>query len=165
MVMVAADVRGGAAGRPLQHRGGGRRRRHATSASTASTHIPQVNGFWEKFYFRPGNLRLPGLRHRRRQDRRLHLLRPALPRGLAGARPERRADRLQPVGHQSRGLSQYLWQLEQPAAAVANEYFVGAINRVGIEDLGDNDFYGQTYFVDPRGQLVGETWRSAPATS
>jgi N-carbamoylputrescine amidase len=39
---------------------------------------------------------------------------------------------------------------------VANEYFVGAINRVGIEDLGDNDFYGQTYFADPRGQLVGD---------
>ena len=56
----------------------------------------------------------------------------------------------------SRGLSQYLWRLEQPAAAVANEYFIGAINRVGVEPLGDNDFYGQTYFVDPRGQLVGE---------
>ena len=56
----------------------------------------------------------------------------------------------------SRGLSQYLWRLEQPAAAVANEYFIGAINRVGVEPLGDNDFYGQTYFADPRGQLVGE---------
>ena len=56
----------------------------------------------------------------------------------------------------SRGLSQYLWRLEQPASAVANEYFVGAINRVGIEPLGDNDFYGQTYFVDPRGQLMGD---------
>ncbi|MGH3354873.1 MAG: nitrilase-related carbon-nitrogen hydrolase, partial [Nocardioidaceae bacterium] len=53
-------------------------------------------------------------------------------------------------------LSQYLWRLEQPAAAVANEYFVGAINRVGKEPLGDNDFYGQTYFADPRGQLVGD---------
>ena len=39
---------------------------------------------------------------------------------------------------------------------VADEYFIGAINRVGIEPLGDNDFYGQTYFVDPRGQLVGD---------
>ena len=50
---------------------------------------------------------------------------------------------------------QYLWRLEQPAAAVANEYFVGAINRVGVEPLGDNDFYGQSYFADPRGQLIG----------
>ena len=35
-------------------------------------------------------------------------------------------------------------------------YYVGAINRVGIEPLGDNDFYGQSYFVDPRGQFVGD---------
>ncbi len=56
----------------------------------------------------------------------------------------------------SRGLSQYLWSIEQPAAAVANEYYVGAINRVGIEDLGDDDFYGQSYFIDPEGSYVGE---------
>jgi N-carbamoylputrescine amidase len=37
---------------------------------------------------------------------------------------------------------------------VANEYFVGAINRVGVEDLGDDDFYGTSYFVDPEGQIV-----------
>ena len=55
----------------------------------------------------------------------------------------------------SRGLSEYLWWLEQPAAAVANEYFVGTINRVGTEPLGDDDFYGESYFVDPRGQMVG----------
>ena len=39
---------------------------------------------------------------------------------------------------------------------MANEYFVGAINRVGTEPLGDDDFYGQSYFVDPRGQMVGD---------
>jgi beta-ureidopropionase len=27
---------------------------------------------------------------------------------------------------------------------------------VGVEEYGDNDFYGTSYFVDPRGQLVGE---------
>ncbi len=32
---------------------------------------------------------------------------------------------------------------------------MGTINRVGIEPLGDDDFYGQSYFVDPRGQFVG----------
>ena len=35
-------------------------------------------------------------------------------------------------------------------------YYVGAINRVGIEPLGDNDFYGQSYFVDPEGKFVGD---------
>src|ERR1700734_553535 len=69
-------------------------------------------------------------------------------RGLAGARI------VSNPSATSRGLSQSLWRLEQPASAVANEYFIGAINRVGIEPLGDNDFYGQSYFVDPRGHLI-----------
>jgi beta-ureidopropionase len=120
------------------------------------THLPQVKGFWEKFYFRPGNLGYPVFdtavgrigvyicydRHFPEGWRAL---------GLAGARIV-----FNPSAT-SRGLSQYLWQLEQPAAAVANEYFVGAINRVGIEPLGDDDFYGQSYFADPRGQLVDGT--------
>jgi N-carbamoylputrescine amidase len=117
------------------------------------THLPQVKGFWEKFYFRPGNLGYPVFdtavgrigvyicydRHFPEGWRAL---------GLAGARIV-----FNPSAP-SRGLSQYLWQLEQPAAAVANEYFIGAINRVGTEPLGDDEFYGQSYFADPRGQLV-----------
>jgi N-carbamoylputrescine amidase len=54
-------------------------------------------------------------------------------------------------------LSEYLWKLEQPAHAVANGYFVGAINRVGTEapwNIGE--FYGQSYFCDPRGQILAE---------
>ncbi len=117
------------------------------------THIPQVSGFWEKFYFRPGNLGYPifdtavgriGVyicydRHFPEGWRAL---------GLAGAKIV-----FNPSAT-SRGLSMYLWNLEQPAAAVANEYFIGAINRVGKEPLGDNDFYGSSYFVNPRGQIV-----------
>jgi N-carbamoylputrescine amidase len=118
-------------------------------------HIPQVKGFWEKFYFKPGNLGYPVFdtavgrigvyicyeRHFPEGWRAL---------GLAGAKIV-----FNPSAT-SRGLSEYLWRLEQPAAAAANEYFVGTINRVGVEPLGDNDFYGQSYFADPRGQLVGE---------
>ena len=48
-------------------------------------------------------------------------------------------------------------RVEQTASAAANMYFVGAINRVGIEPLGDNDFYGTTYFANPRGQFVDGT--------
>lgn len=118
-------------------------------------HIPQVNGFWEKFYFRPGNVGYPVFdtavgrigvyicydRHFPEGWRAL---------GLAGAQIV-----FNPSAT-SRGLSEYLWKLEQPAAAVANEYYIGAINRVGVEPLGDDDFYGQSYFVDPRGQFVGD---------
>jgi N-carbamoylputrescine amidase len=56
----------------------------------------------------------------------------------------------------SRGLSQHLWKIEQTSHAIANGYFVGTINRVGIEPLGDNDFYGQSYFCTPRGEFVGD---------
>jgi beta-ureidopropionase len=118
-------------------------------------HIPQVSGFWEKYYFRPGNLGYPVFetavgpvgvyicydRHFPEGWRAL---------GLGGARIV-----FNPSAT-SRSLSQYLWQLEQPAAAVANQYFVAAINRVGQEPLGDDDFYGTSYVVDPRGQFVGE---------
>ncbi|MFC3688507.1 nitrilase-related carbon-nitrogen hydrolase [Aquipuribacter hungaricus] len=118
-------------------------------------HIPQVRGFWEKFYFRPGNVGWPVFetavgkvgvyicydRHFPEGWRAL---------GLGGA------EIVFNPSATSRGLSNYLWKLEQPAAAAANMYFVGAINRVGVEDLGDDDFYGTSYFADPRGQLVGE---------
>jgi len=53
------------------------------------------------------------------------------------------------------GLSEYLWKIEQPAHAVANGYFVGAINRVGYEDPWNiGEFYGQSYFVDPYGKML-----------
>ena len=61
----------------------------------------------------------------------------------------------------SRGLSEYLWRIEQVSHAVANGYFVGTINRVGIEPLGENDFYGQSYFADPRGQFIGDVGDAA----
>ena len=118
-------------------------------------HIPHVEGFWEKFYFRPGNLGYPVFdtavgrigvyicydRHFPEGWRAL---------GLAGAKIV-----FNPSAT-TRGHSKYLWELEQPAAAVANEYYVGAINRVGSEDLEETDYYGSSYFVSPRGQLVGE---------
>jgi len=118
-------------------------------------HIPHLDRFWEKFYFRPGNLGYPVFdtavgkvgvyicydRHFPEGWRAL---------GLNGAQIV-----FNPSAT-SRGLSEYLWSIEQPAAAVANEYYVGAINRVGIEDLGDDDFYGQSYFVDPEGNYVGD---------
>src|SRR5258708_5019009 len=41
------------------------------------------------------------------------------------------------------------------APAVANGYFVGAINRVGTEARWNiGEFYGQSYFCDPRGQML-----------
>ena len=118
-------------------------------------HIPQVNpGFYEKYYFKPGNLGYPTFKTAYATigvyicyDR--HFPEGARILGLNGAEIV-----LNPSATVA-GLSQYLWKLEQPAHAVANGYFVGAINRVGTEapwNIGK--FYGTSYFVDPRGSFL-----------
>jgi len=120
-------------------------------------HIPHCHpGFWEKFYFRPGNLGYPvfetavgkvGIyicydRHFPEGWREL---------GLNGAEIV-----FNPSATVA-GLSEYLWKLEQPAAACNNIYYIGAINRPGTEapwNIGE--FYGTSYFCDPRGQIMSE---------
>jgi N-carbamoylputrescine amidase len=123
-------------------------------------HIPHVApGFWEKFYFRPGNLGYPVFKTAYADvgvyicyDR--HFPEGARALGLNGAEIV-----FNPSATVA-GLSEYLWKLEQPAHAVANGYFVGAINRVGTEapwNIGE--FYGQSYFCDPRGQFLATASR------
>jgi len=120
------------------------------------THIPQLGGFWEKFYFRPGNLGYPVFNTAVGKvgvyicyDR--HFPEGARILGLHGA------EIVFIPSATSRGLSQHLWRIEQTSHAIANGYFVGTINRVGIEkDIGANDYYGQSYFCTPRGEFVGE---------
>ena len=127
-------------------------------------HIPHCNpGFWEKFYFKPGNLGYPVFdtavgkvgvyicydRHFPEGWREL---------GLGGAEIV-----FNPSATVA-GLSEYLWKLEQPAAACANMYYVGAINRPGTEapwNIGE--FYGSSYFANPRGQLIAEGPRGEDA--
>ncbi len=119
-------------------------------------HIPQVKGFWEKFFFKPGNLGYPVFDTAYGKvgvyicyDR--HFPEGARVLGLHGAEIV-----FNPSATVA-GLSQYLWKLEQPAHAVANGYFIGASNRVGTEaPWGIGKFYGTSYFCDPRGQIIAE---------
>jgi N-carbamoylputrescine amidase len=119
-------------------------------------HIPHTSGFWEKFFFKPGNLGYPVFETQYAKvgvyicyDR--HFPEGARLLGLNGA------EIVYNPSATVAGLSQYLWKLEQPAHAAANGYFMGCINRVGEEkpwNLGR--FYGTSYFVDPRGQIFAE---------
>ena len=122
-------------------------------------HIPNLPQFWEKFYFRPGNLGYPVFqtavgrvgvyicydRHFPEGWRELGLNNAQLVFNPSATKP---------------GLSNRLWEIEQPAAAAANQYFIAANNRVGIESAEFGEaavrFYGSSYFVDPRGNYVGD---------
>jgi beta-ureidopropionase len=122
-------------------------------------HIPNLPQFWEKFYFRPGNLGYPVFqtavgrigvyicydRHFPEGWRELGLNNAQLVFNPSATKP---------------GLSNRLWEIEQPAAAAANQYFIAANNRVGMEseEFGEDAvrFYGSSYFVDPRGNHVGD---------
>ena len=120
-------------------------------------HIPQVQpGFFEKFFFKPGNGGYPVFQTRYAKigvyicyDR--HFPEGARCLGLNGAEIV-----FNPSATVA-GLSQYLWKIEQPAHAVANGYYMGCINRVGTEapwNIGK--FYGTSYFVNPRGETIAQ---------
>lgn len=124
------------------------------------SHLPQcLPGFWEKFYFRPGNLGYPVFETAVGKvgvylcyDR--HFPEGARCLGLNGA------EMVFNPSATVAGLSEHLWRLEQPAHAVANQYFLCAINRVGVEapwNIGE--FYGQSYFCNPRGELYAQASR------
>jgi N-carbamoylputrescine amidase len=123
-------------------------------------HIPQVApGFWEKFYFTPGDTGYPSFQTKYARigvyicyDR--HFPEGARILGMNGAEIV-----FNPSATVA-GLSEYLWELEQPAHAVANGYFVGALNRVGKEapwNIGE--FYGKSYFCNPRGKIIAQASR------
>jgi len=123
-------------------------------------HIPHCHpGFWEKFYFTPGDLGYPVFETKYAKvgvyicyDR--HFPEGARALGLNGAEIV-----FNPSATVA-GLSEYLWELEQPAHAVANQYFIAAINRVGEEKPWSiGEFYGKSYFCNPRGKIVAQASR------
>jgi len=115
------------------------------------THIPQVAGFWRSS---SSSRAIPAIRCSRRATAKLgvyicydrHF--PEGWRALALHGAEYIVNPSATVA----GLSEHLWKLEQPASAVANGVYIGAVNRIGTEGPWNiGEFYGQSYFVNPRG--------------
>ena len=119
-------------------------------------HIPHVVGFYEKYYFKPGDIGYPVFetafckvgvyicydRHFPEGWREL---------AMNGA------EVIFSPSATVRGLSDHLWTLEQPAAAVANCVYIGTNNRVGREPPWNNGhFYGSSYFANPRGEILAQ---------
>ena len=117
------------------------------------THIPQVAGFWEKFFFKPGNGGWPVFDTAYGKIGVYICYDRHFPEGWR-ALALRGAEIIFNPSATVAGLSEYLWKLEQPAAAAANGVYIAAINRVGSEapwNIGE--FYGQSYIVNPRGDI------------
>jgi beta-ureidopropionase len=120
------------------------------------THIPQVAGFYEKFFFKPGNSGWPVFQTAYCKLGVYICYDRHFPEGWRALALNGAEYIVNPSATVS-GLSQYLWELEQPAAAVANGCYIGAVNRIGTEapwNIGR--FYGSSYFVNPRGKIIAK---------
>ena len=124
------------------------------------THIPHtLPGFLEKFYFTTGDLGYPVFKTRYANvgvyicyDR--HFPEGARCLGLGGA------EVVFIPSATVAGKSEYLWFLEQTSHAAANGYFVGTNNRPGFEEPWKfGEFYGQSYFANPRGEVIARASR------
>ena len=120
-------------------------------------HIPHcLPAFWEKFYFKPGNLGYPVFKTQFATigvyicyDR--HFPEGGRLLGLHGA------EIVFVPSATTTGHSDNLWKIEQTAMAIANGYFVGTNNRVGREAPWNfGEFYGSSYFCDPYGQILAQ---------
>jgi N-carbamoylputrescine amidase len=115
-------------------------------------HIPDSPHYMEKFYFRPGNLGWPVFETAYARigvlicyDR--HFPEGARALGLQGAE-------LVFVPTATGNVTRPLWEIESRAHAVTNGYFVGSVNRVGVELDREIAFYGSSYMCDPWGATV-----------
>ena len=120
-------------------------------------HIPHcLPAFWEKFYFKPGNLGYPVFKTKFATigvyicyDR--HFPEGGRMLGLHGA------EIVFVPSATTTGHSDNLWKIEQTSMAIANGYFVGTNNRVGREEPWNfGEFYGSSYFCNPYGEILAQ---------
>ncbi|MDN5925522.1 MAG: N-carbamoylputrescine amidase [Hyphomicrobiales bacterium] len=117
------------------------------------THIPDLTTWPEKFFFKPGNLGYPVFETAAGRIGVYICYDRHFPEGfralaLGGAEIVFTPSA---TGQHSR----HIWDLEGRAAAVANGIFVGAINRVGVEEPWRvAKFFGNSFFAGPRGDII-----------
>ena len=126
-------------------------------------HIPDDPGFYEKFYFTPGDLGYKVFKTRYAtigvlicwdqwypEAARLTALKGAeilfYPTAIGWATHERSTD--------VRRSQQEAWITIQRSHAIANGVFVAAANRVGTE--GDLEFWGNSFICNPFGQIIND---------
>lgn len=118
------------------------------------THIPLSPTFYEKLYFKSGNLGYPAFVTRFGtigvlicHDRHY----PEVARCLALAGAELI---LVPAATHKSNPSRHVWEKELSGSAIFNELFIGAVNRVGVED--GFTYYGASLICNPEGDIVAQ---------
>ena len=159
-----AGLRGGPARRLLQHRFRHRRRRQVPGQVPQDAHPALQAGLLGEVLLPPRQPRVSRLRDRLRQGGRLHLLRPPLPGGRARARawaaPRSCSTRRPPwPASASTSGSSSSPRTRWPTATSSAPSTASAPRRPG--SIGE--FYGQSYFCDPRGKIVEEGPRDKDA--
>lgn len=133
-------------------------------------HIPDDPGFFEKFYFTPGDL---GFRTFRTRYGRVAVL-------VCWDQWFPEAARLAALGgaefifyptaigwgagetRSARRAQLEAWELVQRSHAVTNGVFVAAVNRVGREE--EITFWGNSFVADPSGRVLARAGGSKPET-
>lgn len=131
-------------------------------------HIPDDPGFYEKYYFSPGDL---GYKNFKTSFGNIGTLicwdqwypEAARLTALQGAAvlfyPT--AIGWHPLEKDKHGRAQYeSWQTIQRGHAIANGVYVAAVNRIGLEKVDKDspgiEFWGQSFICDPQGMIIAQ---------
>jgi N-carbamoylputrescine amidase len=125
-------------------------------------HIPDDPGYYEKFYFTPGDLGFPSFQTRYARIGVLVCWDQWFPEAarlisLSGAQIIVYPTAIGKIAADSATAAKsqrQAWRLIQQGHAVANGVFVAAVNRVGRE--GNLRFWGGSFVVDPFGGMITE---------
>jgi len=124
------------------------------SGKYRKVHLPHMEGFYEQFYFRSGNLGYPVFNTLHGNigilidyDR----FYPEVARILTLKGAEILFNPCTTV----MDLSRYAWFIVQRSHAVVNNVYIGTSNRVGIEN-NSGIYYGTSYFCNPRGEIISQ---------
>ena len=117
-------------------------------------HIPLSTKFYEKLYFKPGNLGYPVFETRFGRLGILICHDRHYPEGARALGPNGAEILLVPSATPTASLSVRVWEKELAAHAIFNEYYVAGLNRVGVE--GEYTYYGRSVFLDPTGEIIAQ---------
>jgi beta-ureidopropionase len=115
-------------------------------------HIPLNTIFYEKLYFKPGNLGYPVFNTRFGRVGILICHDRHYPEGARALALNGAEIVLIPSATPDKSLSRKVWEKELCAHAIFNEYFVAGLNRIGVE--GNYVYYGQSVVFDPSGEMM-----------